>query len=323
MTQQMSEFDVFYISYDEPQKEEFWANLLDLAPWAKRIDGVKGFDAAHKAAAAQSETDRFITVDGDNIVHPIFFECEIDIPEKLSDSVLSWNSVNSINGLTYGNGGLKLWTKDFVLNMKTHEAAENESEKLDFCWKDKYVQLRNIYSDTNPNGSPFQAFRAGFREGVKMTLDRGNRLDPAKIKNQIFQENLRRLLIWASVGADVDNGLWAIYGTRLGMYVTNLTHGFVMSKISDYDWFKEYFTNEILPQFAVNTSSLNSVSCFRTGVIYDEAKLRSESSRLKDELKKGLGVDIADLDAEQSKFFKFACRTQLRQSKNPLTTETE
>ena len=96
--QQMSEFDIFYISYDEPQKEEFWAKLLDAAPWAKRIDGVKGFDAAHKAAANASETDRFITVDGDNIVHPSFFEAEIDIPEKLSDCVLSWNSVNAING---------------------------------------------------------------------------------------------------------------------------------------------------------------------------------------------------------------------------------
>lgn len=320
---QMSEFDIFYISYDEPQKEEFWAKLLDIAPWAKRIDSVKGFDAAHKAAANASETDRFITVDGDNLVHPIFFEAEIDIPEKYEDCVLSWNSVNAVNGLTYGNGGLKLWTKDFVLNMKTHEAAESEDEKLDFCWKDKYIQLRNIYSDTFPNGSPFQAFRAGFREGVKMTLDRGNRIDPEKIKNHIFQENLRRLLIWASVGADADNGLWAIYGTRLGMHLTNLTDDFVMSNISDYDWFKEYFNNEVLPQFACRPGEIGSASCFRTNVTYNENKLKAESSRIKDELKKGLGVDIADLDAEQSKFFKFACRTQLRQSKNPLTTENE
>ena len=132
MTQQISEFDIFYISYDEPQKEEFWAKLLDIAPWAKRIDGVKGFDAAHKAAANASETDRFITVDGDNLIYPEFLEAEIDIPEKYQDCVLSWNSVNAINGLAYGNGGLKLWTKDFVLNMKTHEAAESEDEKLDF-----------------------------------------------------------------------------------------------------------------------------------------------------------------------------------------------
>ncbi len=319
----MSEFDIIYISYDEPQKEEFWAKLVDMAPWAQRVDGVKGFDSAHKAAAKLASTERFITVDGDNVVLPEFFEAEIDIPEKYKDCVLSWNSVNAINGLAYGNGGLKLWTKDFVLKMRTHENAESEDETLDFCWKDKYVQFRNIYSDTFPNGSPFQAFRSGFREGVKMTLDRGNRIDPAKMKNHIYRENLRRLLIWASVGADVENGLWSIYGTRLGMYLANLTDDFVMSNISDYDWFKKYFDTKILPMYAVDAGRMNSVTCSRSGVTYDESKLRMVSSALKDELKKGLGVDIADLDSEQSKFFKFSLATPVKKAKNPLTTENE
>ena len=31
--------------------------------------GVKGFDSAHKACAKASKTDRFITIDGDNIVN--------------------------------------------------------------------------------------------------------------------------------------------------------------------------------------------------------------------------------------------------------------
>lgn len=323
MTQQISEFDIFYISYDEPQKEEFWAKLLDIAPWAKRIDGVKGFDSAHKAAANASETERFITVDGDNIIFPEFLECEIEIPEKFKDCVLSWNSTNAINGLTYGNGGLKLWTKEFVLNMKTHENAESDDEKLDFCWKNKYIQLRNTYSDTFPNGSPFQAFRAGFREGVKMTLDRGNKIDPAKMKDHIYRENLRRLLIWASVGADVDNGQWAIYGTRLGMYLTNLTDDFQMSNISDYDWFKKYFNEEILPEFICDSQSMYSISCLRSGIVYDESKLISASNDLKNELKKGLGVDVADLNAEQSKFFKFSLAGEVKKSKNPLTTENE
>ena len=63
MKQQMSDFDVFYISFDEPKCEENWADLLNKAPWAKRVHGVKGFDAAHKACAEKSETDRFITID--------------------------------------------------------------------------------------------------------------------------------------------------------------------------------------------------------------------------------------------------------------------
>lgn len=106
MKQSISSFDVFYISYDEPNKEENWAKIQEIAPWAQRVDGVKGFDSAHKAAAALSSTDKFITVDGDNIVYPEFFDLELDIPEKLDDCVLSWASRNIINDLCYGNGGL-------------------------------------------------------------------------------------------------------------------------------------------------------------------------------------------------------------------------
>ena len=29
------DLDCFYLSYDEPQKEEFWAKILHMVPWAK------------------------------------------------------------------------------------------------------------------------------------------------------------------------------------------------------------------------------------------------------------------------------------------------
>ena len=44
------------------------ADLCKKVPWAKRVHGVKGSDAAHKACAELSDTDHFITVDGDNII---------------------------------------------------------------------------------------------------------------------------------------------------------------------------------------------------------------------------------------------------------------
>lgn len=299
MKHAISEFDIFFISYDEPKKEEYWAKLLDIAPWAKRVNGVKGFDSAHKACAIQSETDRFITVDGDNIVYPDFFNLEIDIPVALSNCSLSWAGRNIINGLCYGNGGLKLWTKDFVLNMKTHENAKTDAEKLDFCWDNRYVQMNNTYSDTCPNGSPFQAFRAGFREGVKMTLDRGQPVISGKIENKLHSINYKRLLIWASIGADVENGIWAIYGTRLGIYKTNIEKNFDISQISDYDWFKEFFKNEIEHLDPVN-----------------------ESSKLLEPLRKILGINISDMTAAQSEFFKSVYEPP-RRTVNPLVTEME
>lgn len=316
MSTPISTYDLFYLSYDEPQKEEFWAKLQEIAPWAKRIDGVKGFDSAHKACANASETDRFITVDGDNIVYPHFFDIELDIPERYERTTFSWGARNTINGLCYGNGGLKLWTKEFVLNMKTHENAETREKVVDFCWDDKYVQLNNVYSDTCPNGSPFQAFRAGFREGVKMTLDRGKAAADGIIEKQIHEKNFKRLLIWASVGADVENGLWSIYGTRLGIYSANIESGFDIAQISDYDWFKDYFSKEIAPQFKGD----ESVKCRRTGLKWDQDLLQQESTKLLTPLYRDLGLKIADMNYEQSVFFKEVYEPPRRTS-NPIVLE--
>ena len=68
ITQLVDALDVVFISYDEPNREKHWASLLAQNPFAKRVDGITGFDAAHKAAANIAETDRFITIDGDTTV---------------------------------------------------------------------------------------------------------------------------------------------------------------------------------------------------------------------------------------------------------------
>jgi hypothetical protein len=322
MKQAITEFDLFYISYDEPQKEEYWAKIQELAPWAKRVDGVKGFDSAHKACAEQSETERFITIDGDNIVYPEFFDLQIEIPEKLHDKTLSWAGRNVINGLCYGNGGAKLWTKEFVLNMRTHENATNDAEKVDFCWDDKYVQLNGVYTDTCPNGSPFQAFRAGFREGVKMTLDRGVKAGEGVINKYLHEKNYRRLLIWATIGADVENGDWAIYGTRLGIYMANIDKTFDISQISDYEWFKKYWDDHIIWRFADFPEIECTHWCPRTKLRWNNNELRKESAELIIPLNRELGMTIANFNEEQSRFFKSVYEPPKR-TMNPLATEIE
>ena len=217
----VTELDIFYISYDEPNAEEHWADLLNKVPWAKRVHGVTGFDAAHKECAKQSETDRFITVDGDNIVMPDFFEQVLDVPDTdhdgndISQSIFSWNAKNILNGLVYGNGGLKCWPTQYVLDMKTHEAADDD-EGMEFCWKLNYIQLNDTFSEVHQTASPFQAFRAGFREGVKMSLDQGGRVRPDEFLQKSWYGNYNRLQTWCNIGSDVENGLWAIYGARLG-----------------------------------------------------------------------------------------------------------
>ena len=122
MKLKIAELDIIYLSYDEPNADKNYADLLTKVPWAKRVHGVKGSDAAHKACAELSETDRFITVDGDNTIRQDFINQVLDFDEykDLKNCVISWCGKNSINGLMYGNGGLKCWPKEYVLNMKTH-----------------------------------------------------------------------------------------------------------------------------------------------------------------------------------------------------------
>ena len=41
----VGEIDIIYLSYDEPNAEQNYTDLLSKVPWAKRIHGIKGSDA--------------------------------------------------------------------------------------------------------------------------------------------------------------------------------------------------------------------------------------------------------------------------------------
>lgn len=237
----ITEFDIIFLSYDEPNAEKHWADLSEKAPWAKRVHGVKGFDAAHRACAEASETDWFITVDGDNTVRPEYFDVTVSFdPRKEPRRCFSWNGQNAINGLSYGNGGLKLWSKEFVLSMHTHEMADDPRKAVDFCWEADYQQIYQTYSDVWNNSTPYQAFRVGFREGVKLSLNRGERVRAEMMQHVLHPINLRNLRVWTSVGAHVENGLWAMYGARLAWNkMCDLCWDHTVVRC--YDWFADYW----------------------------------------------------------------------------------
>jgi hypothetical protein len=222
----IADLDCIYLSYDEPNKEEFWVKIRNMVPWATRIDGIKGSDAAHKAAAAASTTERFILIDGDNLPDPKFFNQTFSFPtEEYEQAVFRWRARNHINGLMYGNGGLSSWTRTYVQNMHTHENTDGRTEtQVEFCFDPLYWAMHDCYSTTYPNGSAFHAWRAGFREGVKMCLDRGRRPSATEFQTRVHQRNLDHLTIWHNVGADVDYGYWAMAGARQGTYMTMLTN---------------------------------------------------------------------------------------------------
>ena len=297
----INEFDIVYISFDEPNAEQNYADLIDKCPWAKRSHGVFGSDAAHKAAAQLADTDRFITVDADNIVDPDFFNVEIDMSKIRDNDVISWAGKNEVNGLVYGNGGIKCWPKDVVMNMRTHEAAPEGDKRaqVDFCWNINYVQMNNIYCQVMNNGSPLQAWRAGFREGVKMGLADGDVVAPEDL-HKLHDKNFKRLLTWMSVGEDVVNGLWAIYGARLGCHMTNITRDdWDWKNVRDFRWLTKFFEEECFPQFEGGDEL-----CINTGMRWDMAKLKDKTVELGYDLRKQLNLKIADMGEEGSAFFK-------------------
>ena len=285
----IADLDCIFLTYDEPNKEEFWVTIQNIVPWAKRVDGVLGSDAAHKAAADASDTERFVLIDGDNIPDASFFNQQMSLDENNRDCVFRWRARNIINGLQYGNGGLSSWTKEFVYTMQTHEASKGDAETcVEFCFHPRYWAMRDCFSTTYPNGSPFQAFRAGFREGVKMCLDRGSKPTLAEFESRVVSRNYDNLCIWQSVGRDAENGVFAIYGARVGTYLTMLT---------DWDY-------RNVQDFTELATLWDKYAC-------DDPEEMLEGT-ITEQLKTRLGLPIVEMNAEQSKFFKHHYGTQFK-----------
>jgi hypothetical protein len=164
--------------------------------------------------------------------------------------------------------------------MRTHENAVEEQAKIDFCWTVPHENLYNVYSTTHINYTPEQAFIAGWREGVKMSLNNGQKVDPSLFMQTIPQPNLRNLVTWMSVGADVDNGRWAMLGARCGCYMATIDSNYDVTLVRDLEFMSDKFSR----------------------MMYD---IESDMSAHGNSLRQRLALPVADFDAEQSRFYKF------------------
>ena len=276
----ISDLDFVYISFKEPNKEQNWADLKNKVPWAKRVDGVVGFDNAHKAAAEVAETDFFISVDGDNIIDEKFLLQTLDWSKTDKKAVHRWRAKNNINGLVYGNGGLVGWHKETCMNMRTHENADTEENQLDFCWGVPHENLHNCYSTTVINASEQQAFVAGYREGVKMSTHKGRPI-PAADFQRIWPINLRILSTWCTIGADVELGKYAMLGARMGCFNTVIEAGNDLFKIRDLDDMELYYKDQS-PQ-----------------------DIDTDLTMYGNSLRQQLDIPIAEYDEDESRFYRF------------------
>ena len=250
-------FDVVFISYDEPNADENWERLLEVAPHAIRVDGVKGIPNAHIEAASQVSTSHFFTVDGDNVIDEDFdWEKIVDF-RKNDQRIHVWRARNAVNNLVYGYGGIKLWPTEHVENIK-----ENSVDFTTSVATHGFKVQSNIASTTVFNSNPYHAWRGGYRECLKLASGIIHNPDP---------RSMNRLKVWTTVGIDAEYGEECLVGARSGALQGFL--GENLNIINDFEklhiWYirdlaqdPEYYSDKLkkygfeIPTFDVKQSKL-------------------------------------------------------------------
>lgn len=221
-------FDIVFISYQEPNADENWKNLVSRFPTAKRIHGVKGIHQAHIAAANSCWTKMFWIVDGDaQIVDDFDFSY---IPDQWNtETVHVWRSRNPINDMEYGYGGVKLFPTQLTIDMDVSKPDMTTSISDNFC------AVEEISNITAFNTGEFETWKSAFRECCK--------LSSKVIDRQDTEETQARLITWCTKGADKEFGEYAIAGAKSGAAYGARHKGNIdkLGLINDFDWLMEKF----------------------------------------------------------------------------------
>lgn len=219
-------YDLFFISYEEPNADDNWNKLKSKFDHAKRIHGIKGISNAHLACAKTSFTKMFWTVDGDTIVNDDWdFSYQ---PPKWDQQYLHlWYSQNPVNGLEYGYGSVKLWPKKQVIDYN--------GVWLDFTTSVGDIKVvEKVVATTCFNTGPYETWKSSFREGIK--LCENLRKDPTDMISKA------RLLIWETALYKGEFFEWSIKGTRDAIQFFN--EGSDLHLINDFDWLKQFFVDK-------------------------------------------------------------------------------
>jgi hypothetical protein len=218
-------YDIVFISYKEPNADENYEALKGKFPTAKRVHGVKGIHQAHIAAAKKCFTKMFWIVDGDaQIVED--FNFDYVVPDHQLDHVHVWRSLNPINDLVYGYGGIKLFPRLLTKKMDTSKPDMTTSISS------KFKPIHQIANITAFNTDPFNTWKSAFRECAK--------LSSKIIDRQKNEETEQRLETWCTVGEDRPYGSYALAGARAGREF-GISNRDDIKLINNFDWLEEQF----------------------------------------------------------------------------------
>ena len=221
-------YDIVFISYQEPNADEYYKYLVDRFPRAKRIHGIKGIHQAHIEAAKLCSSDLFWIVDGDALVDSNF-KFDYQVARWDRDMVHVWRSVNPINDLVYGYGGIKLFPTELTINMDISKPDMTTSISS------KFKAINEISNVTAFNTDPYNTWKSAFRECTK--------LSSKVIDRQKDLETQSRLEKWCNLGIDRPFGKYAIDGAKSGALfgARNKDNIEVLKNINNFNWLKEQF----------------------------------------------------------------------------------
>ena len=224
----MTNYQVFFISYNESNQEKNWIRCKTLHPDAIRIHGVTGIDRVHVACDSLATTEYFWTVDGDNwLLEPLTWT------EPITVDLLMFHAVDPITRGRTKLGGVKLWHTGHMIN--------KDMSKGDFCLNATAEKLspEHEFSETRYNATPYEAWKTAFRHCVKL-LSVIIQSRPLAESTNHYLEQWRNC---QNLNNGKNNAIWCYQGyLDAEEYVRKYDNNFTeLYKINDYDWLKNHF----------------------------------------------------------------------------------
>jgi hypothetical protein len=215
---------VYFLHNGEDNMMENWNRLCQKTDTAVPVRAPGTIFESHKHIASMCPEDKFYVVDGDCwIVDSFNFDKVIDLKPK---SVAVFRAKNPVNGLVYGHGGIKLFSKDCF------SAERLDRPDMTTTLADTYIKVNILASEHRFNYNPYATWRTAFREAVKLSAGIN--------KNNNDQESLDRLNMWLNAGIESKHGYFSIHGARAGeLYAAQ--PGNNINLVNDFKWLESKF----------------------------------------------------------------------------------
>jgi hypothetical protein len=217
--------DKWFLVYDDPFARQNFEKAKEKLETIQKIVTGTGIHDSHRMCAKKSITDRFIVLDADcDILDSFSYTTFLNslTPEK---KVFVFRSINPVNDLVYGHGGIKVFDRRLF----------NNSNAVDMTTAFDIVPVDYVTNVHRFNSTPFHTWRTAFRECVKLSSG------TVKLRNK--KDDEYRLTTWCEVFNNVDHAEFAKAGALAGR-----DYGYKnkdLNMINDFNWLKNKFEETV------------------------------------------------------------------------------